>query len=66
MPDTQKPKVVLGDGNAFAIIGRCSKAAKRAGWSQKRWDSFRERATAKNYDHLLAVVQQHFDVDLED
>jgi len=60
-----KPTVVLGDGNAFMIIGRCSKVAKRAGWSPEKWRKVKTEMMAGDYDHLLATAQKHFDVELE-
>lgn len=60
-----KPKVTLigEDGNAFSILGRCRKAAKGAGWTKEKIDSFLSKAQSGDYDNLLKVVLDHFDVD---
>jgi hypothetical protein len=61
---TKKPrvKIVGEDGNAFAILGRCVKAARAAGWDDARITAFRKEATAGDYDHLLRTACEHFDV----
>ncbi len=61
----QKPKVkLLGySGNSFAILGQVSRSAKKAGWSQERLNKFQEEAVSGDYDHLLRVVMEHFDVE---
>lgn len=63
MSTDTKPSVTLGDGNAFAILGACQKAARRAGWDRDRISAFVTEATGGDYDHLLRVVMTHFDVD---
>lgn len=62
---TMRPTVQLvgEDGNSFAILGRCRRAARKAGWSDEEWEAFREKAIDGNYDHLLAAVQDAFDVE---
>ena len=59
------PRVKLTgeDGNAFAILGRCRKAAREAGWTEDAWQAFREEATGGDYHHLLQVVLLRFDVE---
>lgn len=57
-----KVKMVGMDGNAFSILGRCLRAAVKAGWSQQQRDDFRRSATAGDYSHLLATVMNYFDV----
>jgi hypothetical protein len=41
------------DGNAFFILGKCLQAMRKAGLPQETRDTFKEEATADNYDHLL-------------
>jgi len=55
-------KLIGTDGNAFAILGKAFRAAREAGWSRERFEEFKTRATSGNYDHLLAVTQEFFDV----
>ena len=54
------------DGNAFAILGRVSKALNRGGATAKEVDEFIDEATSGDYDHLLATVQRWVDTDGED
>lgn len=65
MTTPTRPTVVLigEDGNAFNILGRCKRAARDAGWTPEEWTAFQEDAKAGDYSHLLATVQQHFDVE---
>ncbi len=60
-----KPTVRLvgQDGNAFAILGACQRAAKAAGWPQEKVDAFRAEATSGDYDNLLATCMKWFDVE---
>lgn len=58
-------KVVLGDGNAFAIMGACQKAARRAGMPQEEINKIFDEMTAGDYDNLLRVAMTYFDVCLE-
>jgi len=61
---TDKPelKLVGRDGNAFAILGLAMRAARGAGWTKERIAEFRAKATTGDYDNLLRVVQEHFNV----
>jgi hypothetical protein len=60
----EKPKVkLLGeDGNAFLILGKAARAAKRAGWGEEEITDFLKKAQNGDYDHLLQIVMEHFDV----
>src|SRR5271157_5090877 len=44
------------DSNAFSILGRCSKAMRRAGWTAAEIKEFQAEATNGDYNHLLATV----------
>ncbi len=61
---TRKPdlKLVGADGNAFSILGLALRAAKQAGWTEAQRDAYTKAALSGDYDHLLAVTQEHFDV----
>ncbi len=48
--------VTLGDGNAFAIMGVCDRALRKAGATQDDRDEFRAEMTSGDYDHLLVTV----------
>lgn len=63
----QKPKVDLGcisgpEGNAYVVMGRCQEAAKRAGWSQAQIDSAMAQMKGGDYEHLLRVACELFQV----
>lgn len=60
--NTEKPKVKLvgEDGNAFAILGRVTKALRQAGQGDKVKE-MTAKATAGDYDHLLATVLEYVD-----
>lgn len=57
-----KPEVVLGDGNAFAILGACQRAARKAGWTRDRISEFMDEAKSGDYNHLMQTVFMHFEV----
>jgi len=62
---TEKPvlKLVGEDGNAFFILGRASKVARRAGCSQEKIDEFMTEAKSGDYDNLLCTCADYFDVE---
>ena len=56
-------KLVGNNGNAFAIMGNCFKAARKAGWSQEQIDIVKNEMTSGDYNHLLATAMKYFDVE---
>lgn len=52
-------KLVGMDGNAFAIMGRFQKAAKKAGWNKEEIDNVLKEARSGDYDHLLQTIIEH-------
>jgi len=64
MSEMTKPrlKLVGEDGNAFAILARAKRALREAGREEEIQD-FVHEATSGDYDHLLRVVMQWFEVD---
>lgn len=54
------------DGNAFAIIGKCRRAAKKAGWTPEQLTKFGEDCRSGDFDHLLQVVGASFEEQDED
>ncbi|MBD3623803.1 MAG: hypothetical protein HUJ24_00135 [Rhodobacteraceae bacterium] len=48
------------DGNAFAILARCTVAGRRAGLDQKELLRFGDEATAADYGHLLRTALSWF------
>jgi len=63
--NTEKPALVLvgEDGNAFAIMGKAIKVARRAGWSQEDIDAYLAEAKSGDYDHLLQTTMKYFEVE---
>ena len=60
-----KPTVSLvgEDGNAFAIIGRVSKALKRAGYPDKAKEWTDKATLCESYDALLSLTFDYADVE---
>jgi hypothetical protein len=61
-----KPIVVIDfngpDGNTMAIVGICSRAASKAGWSREAVDGMVEDMLSDDREHVLDVVYQNFEV----
>ena len=62
--NNEKPFVQLSgqDGNAFAIIGACRKAARGAGWDKDRISDVVTDMMSGDYNNLLRVAVENFDV----
>ena len=56
-----KVKLVGEDGNAFAILGRVTKALRQGGASREEVAAFMQEATSGDYDHLLWTVMEWVD-----
>lgn len=59
-----RPRVKLTgtDGNAFAVLGKCREAMRRAKCSPERIKEFTDKATSGDYDNLLATCAEYCDV----
>lgn len=59
-----KPRLELigEDGNVFSILGRATREAKRAGWSEEKIKKFQAEAMSGDYDHALQTCMEYFDV----
>ncbi|MFC3862523.1 hypothetical protein ACFOPQ_17305 [Deinococcus antarcticus] len=63
IPDDQPTVELLGqNGNAFNVLGRCQRAAQKAGWTPEQIQAFREEAMRGDYDHLIGTAMKYFDV----
>lgn len=51
---------LFSDGNAFSIVGKATRAARKAGWTQEQIKDFQSKVTSGSYDNLLATVMEHF------
>jgi hypothetical protein len=58
-------KLVGEDGNAYAIMGRAQRAARRAGVPEAEIAKYLEEATSGSYDHLLVTTMDWFNTDDE-
>ena len=58
-----KVKLSGENGNAFNILAICRRAMKRAHLPESEIEAFITEATNSNYDHLLATVCEHFNVE---
>jgi hypothetical protein len=56
-----KVQLVGRDGNAFAILGRVTKAMRKHGVEKSEIDAFMQEATAGDYNHLLATTMRWID-----
>ena len=50
------------DGNAFVLLGKARRAARKAGWSKTQIEWLTDQATKGDYDHLLQELMKRFDV----
>lgn len=64
MTETKKLKIKLSgsEGNAFSIIGKCSRAARREKWSEAKISKFIDEAKAGDYDNAIQTAMKYFDV----
>ena len=60
----KRPKVkLIGENdNAFYILGMCQRAAKKAKWTEEEWKKVHAEMKSGDYDNLLRVVTEYFDV----
>jgi hypothetical protein len=65
MTDETRPilKLVGEDGNAFAILGRAHRAARKAGMPEEQWKAIQAEATSGDYNNLLQTMMKHFNCD---
>jgi len=63
MPKTNlKVKLIGEDGNAFYIMGKVSKALRRAGYHDLVKE-YQEEAVKGDYDHLLMTTMEYVEVE---
>ena len=55
-------ELVGQDGNAFAILGACRRAMKRAKLDPEIIEDFMREATSGDYDDLLQTAMKWFNV----
>jgi hypothetical protein len=69
MTETTGPKypevvVDLGDcdGNAYSIIGRCIRTARRAGLNDEQIRPFVDQARSGTYDEMFRACMEYFEI----
>ena len=60
--ETPTVKLAEKDGNAFAIMGKVSKALKKAGADEEYIEKYFDEATSGDYDHLIGVTMEFVNV----
>lgn len=60
----EKPEVQLTgtNGNAFAVLGKVTRAMRRAGANEEELSEFKEEATSGSYDHLLQTAMSYVEI----
>lgn len=51
------------DGNAFFVLGKAIKLLKRSKYSEEEIAEFKKEATSGDYDNLLRVCMDWFEVE---
>ncbi len=51
-------KLVGTDGNAFALMGKFSHEARRAGWTTEEIGEVLRESKSGDYDHLLRTLAE--------
>ena len=57
-----KVKLTEHDGNAFAVMGKITKALQRNGISREIQNDFFQEASSGDYDHLLQTAMKYVEV----
>ena len=55
-------ELVGQDGNAFNVLGLARRAARNAGWTKEKIAAFLNEAMSGDYNHLLCVCMDYFEV----
>lgn len=58
-PAPVKMSLVGEDGNAFAVLGRFQREARRESWSPEQIKAVMDDAMSGDYDHLLCVMMDN-------
>lgn len=59
-----RPQIKLTgtDGNAYSVLAKCIKAARKAKWSESDIETFTNDAMSGDYNRLMSVVMTQFEV----
>ena len=58
-----KVKLLGEDGNAFNILGKVSKALRKAGYSENFINEYQRQAMSGDYDTLLMITMSYVEVE---
>lgn len=63
----KKPKLYLGnlqgpEGNAFVMLGRARRVMLDAG-REEEWEKINAEATSGDYENLIKVLGEHFELE---
>jgi len=65
--NTTKPYVKIDlagpQGNAFVVLGMCQAAARQCCWTDEEVQEFMDKATSGDYENLLKVAREYFEID---
>ena len=50
------------DGNAFNVLRLARQSAKKAGWTHEQIQEVMSKASSKDYNHMLCVLTDHFEI----
>lgn len=64
-PDVHVP-LVGEDSNAYSIMGRVQRIAKRAGVPKESIDAYMQEAMSGDYNHLLRTTMKYFDTSTDE
>lgn len=56
----------MSDGNAYALLGKFRRAARKQGWSKEQVDAVLNKAMSGDYDNLLQALMEHIEFDEEE
>ena len=54
------------DGNAFSILGKAQKEARRAGLSKEQIEEYVNEATSGDYNNVISTTMKFFDCSGQD
>ena len=67
MNEVKYPEITVNiigiNGNAFCILGVCTREMRKHKLPQSEIDSFMNEATSGDYNHLLCVVAEWFNME---
>ena len=56
-------RLIGADGNSYAVISACKRAARQAGWSEEEVTELVSDMMSGDYYHLLGIAMDRFEVE---